>query len=305
MNYKLACKILDLDEIDYKNNKNKYKKQYKFFALKYHPDKNNDGKDNFLQIHEAYDFLKVFYESSYFEEVFYELKQENLQTEYEYLLFDFLNCYACPIFISFIANLLLHFDSPIELENKFDENTFNLEQLWELYNFLKKYNNILHISDKIFTWLRSCIQNKYENESIIYLNPGVSDLLECNCFKLWEGDNYYIVPLWHNEIHFDIEGTTKKIMVFCEPEIKELNVEINEKNEIIVEHELKIDNLLLDNENVIIMLGKKQLKISLETVFLKRIQYIRIVNQGIPKINKQDIYNIEEKNDIIVKLILL
>ena len=76
-------------------------------------------------------------------------------------MFSFLNTYACPVLSSLIYRLLLNFDSSanIDLEN----STFNVDQLWELYYFLKKYKNILHINDNIFNYLRNHIQNKYKN----------------------------------------------------------------------------------------------------------------------------------------------
>jgi hypothetical protein len=51
------------------------------------------------------------------------------------------------------------------------------------------------------------------------------------------------------------------------------------------------------------MLGKKTLNVPLDKILMKPLQYIRIPNQGIPKIDKNDIYNVNKKNDIIIKLI--
>ena len=47
----------DILEINEYSSKEEIRKQYKKLSLKYHPDKNKDGTDNFLKIKEAYDIL--------------------------------------------------------------------------------------------------------------------------------------------------------------------------------------------------------------------------------------------------------
>ena len=53
------------------------------------------------------------------------------------------------------------------------------------------------------------------------------------------------------------------------------------------------------------MIGDKIFYILSSELFIKREQYYRIKNQGLTKINEEDIYNVSEKADIIVKIIMV
>lgn len=304
MDYKKACFMLDIDSSDPQINIQMVRKKYKLLALQYHPDKNKhqDSKDKFIEIKEAYDFLELYLQTDC--DCEYEESKSNDTTseysEYTELLYYFLNAYASPVLSHIISKLLLNTESftykTIELLDK--------EDMWEMYHFLKKYNKILNISDEILMKMRTWIHDKYKDDIIVYLNPSLQDLLEYNCYKLWEKDEYYVVPLWHSEVHFDMKGTSHKIMVFCEPEIKHPHVSINEENEIIIEHKVALNKALLDNPYITFTIGKKIISIPVEQVHLKSVQYIRIPEQGIPKIDKHSIYSVQNKHDIIVKLLL-
>jgi curved DNA-binding protein CbpA len=305
MDYKRACLTLDIDFNIKQLDLLLIRKQYKLLALKYHPDKNKHCKNKFIEIKEAYDFLESYInidasvrEEEEEEEEKEEDKSKDL-SEYTQLLYFFLTAYASPVLIHIISNMILDTDSitfkTIESMEK--------EDLWEIYHFLKKYNKILNLDEHLFEQIRTWINEKYTNDTFYYLNPSLADLLECNCYKLWDNNKYYIVPLWHNEVHFDVENTNNKIIVFCDPEMNDTNISVNEHTEIIAEYRVAFDKHLLENSWISFMLGKKTLNVPLDKILMKPLQYIRIPNQGIPKIDKNDIYNVNKKNDIIIKLI--
>ena len=317
MDYKRACLTLDIDFNIKRLDLLLIRKQYKLLALKYHPDKNKHCKNKFIEIKEAYDFLESYIniDASVREEEEEEEKGEkgnngnnenngnkgehNNDSEYTQLLYFFLTAYASPVLIHIISNMIVNTKS---ITFKTIES-LEKEDLWEIYHFLKKYNQILKLDEHLFEQIRKWINDKYTNDTFYYLNPSLNDLLECNCYKLWDNNKYYIVPLWHNEVHFDVENTKNKIIVFCDPEISDTNISINEHTEIIAEYHVAFDNHLLETPKMSFMVGKKTLNIPLEQISMKPLQYIRIQNQGIPKIDKNDIYHVTKKNDIIVKLI--
>ena len=305
MNYKTACLTLDIDFNIERLDLVLIRKQYKLLALKYHPDKNKHCENKFIEIKEAYDYLESYIniDASVREE---EDKEEETRendnkdhSEYTQLLYFFLSAYASPVLIHIISNMILDTGS---ITFKTIESLEN-EDLWEIYHFLKRYNQILNLDEHLFEQIRKWINEKYTNDTFYYLNPSLNDLLECNCYKLWDNNKYYIVPLWHNEVHFDVENTNNKIIVFCDPEISDANISINENTEIIAEYNFAFDKHLLENSRISFILGKKRLVIPLDHISIKPLQYIRIPNQGIPKIDKNDIYNVTKKNDIIIKLI--
>ena len=305
MDYKRACLTLDIDFNIKRLDLALIRKQYKLLALKYHPDKNKHCKNKFIEIKESYDFLESYIniDASVREE---EEKEEdkdhskdNDHSEYTQLLYYFLTAYASPVLIQIISNIILNTESI----------TFNTieslekEDLWDIYHFLKKYNQMLNLDESLFEQIREWINEKYTNDTFYYLNPALNDLLECNCYKLWDNDKYYIVTLWHNEVHFDVENTNNKIIVFCDPEISDTNITINEHTNIVAEYHVAFDKHILENSSMSFMLENKWFNIPLEKISMKPLQYIRIPNQGIPKIDKNDIYNVIKKNDIIIKLI--
>jgi hypothetical protein len=52
------------------------------------------------------------------------------------------------------------------------------------------------------------------------------------------------------------------------------------------------------------MIGDKSFDILVSELLMKREQYYRIKNQGLTKINEEDIYNVSERADIFVKIIM-
>ena len=63
----------------------------------------------------------------------------------------------------------------------------------------------------------------------------------------------------------------------------------------------ELPGLILNEATTSITVGDNSFDILVSDLWMKREQYYRIKNQGIPK--SDDIYNISEKSDIIVKII--
>ena len=61
----------------------------------------------------------------------------------------------------------------------------------------------------------------------------------------------------------------------------------------------------MNNSSINIIIGDKTFYILVSQLLMKREQYYRIKNQGLTKINEEDIYNVSEKADIIVKIIMV
>jgi hypothetical protein len=75
----------------------------------------------------------------------------------------------------------------------------------------------------------------------VILNPLLDDLLGDNVYKLQWKDATLCVPLWHNEMVFDISG--QELEVCCSP-ILPANVDIDENNQILVHIEVAASTLL-------------------------------------------------------------
>ena len=95
-------------------------------------------------------------------------------------------------------------------------------------------------------------------------------------------------------------------MVICEPELPP-NIKIDENNnniwiETIIDANSLVD-LILNNASIPIKIGNLELSILISDLHIKKEQFYRIKGQGLSRI-KPNIYDVSEKSDIIVKVIL-
>ena len=183
----------------------------------------------------------------------------------------------------------------------------NKEMAFDIYNFLSKYKNILHISQELLDNLIEIVQKKYEDVMEYYkLNPSIDDLLENNVYKLYVNDQLFLVPLWHNELYFESSelNNFKEIIVSCEPELSK-NIKIDENNNLVVKIEFNLNdlpNLIMNEGNIFFNIGKKEFYVPVNKLYMTKNQYYKIKNEGLSKINENDIYDVTNKSDIIVNI---
>ncbi len=306
MNYKTALDILEIDmsEKKYSDINLEYlKKQYHKLALQNHPDKNgntSDSKAKFQVINEAYEYLKR-------EINFNEQGEKSTSTVY----IDILQSFLSEIFAGKYNDKFYEIIKKIivkKIPNKLFKE-LNKEMAFDIYNFLSKYKNILHINQEILDNLMEVVHKKYEDVMEYYkLNPSIDDLFENNVYKLYVNEQLFLVPLWHNELYFESSelNNFKEIIVSCEPELSK-NIKIDENNNLIVKIEFRsndLPNLIINNGEIFFNIGKKELSIPVNKLYMKPNQYYRIKNEGLSKINENDIYDVSTKSDIIVNITL-
>jgi hypothetical protein len=305
MNYKNAFEILEIDftHTKYSDLSLEYlKKQYKKLALKHHPDKNGntiESNEKFKQINEAYNYLKREYN---FEEDFI-AENDDLNSS---LYCDILRGFMKTVFEGKYTDILSKIVSDIMSAGKkisvklFDD--LDKDTALNIYTFLSNYRSTLHLNQEILDNIREIVVKKYDNVDVYKLNPGINDLLNNNLYKLYVNDELFLVPLWHNESYFD--GSGCEIIVICDPELPQ-GVTIDDDNNICVNKEIygysDLINMIYLNESIKVNIGENDYEIPISNLHMKREQYYRIKNQGLSK-NKQDIYDVSEKTDIIVKI---
>ena len=304
MNYKVAFEILEinLDEVSYNDISYEYlKKQYRKLALKNHQDKNGntfESNEKFKQINEAYTYLKRELNHNDTED---SSSQSSLYTD---ILTNFMKTVFqgdYTIILSKIVNDIMIAGKKISVK-LFDDldknNTLNI------YIFLSNNRSILHLKQTDLDIIRAIVVKKYDSVEVYELNPSINDLLNNNVYKLYINDNLYLVPLWHNVSYFDCSSC--EIIVLCEPDLPN-NITIDNDNNICIETELLINDIheMIQNNSVLIInIGTTNFSISLSNLYMKSEQYYRIKGKGLSKI-KQDIYDVLDKNDIIVKIKIL
>lgn len=286
MNRKTACKILHLDE---KYNDNDLKRQYRLMALKFHPDKNKD-KDttsDFQNIQLAYVFLSELNNRPRTED------EKTFFTNFENYD-EILKCFVNFVIKNkFSLKLLLELDIEVlvlivNLLNGYIEN-----QNWIIYKE--------HII-KIKTEVERIIEERNISIETVFLEPTIDDLFEQKIFCLKRNEQIYLVPLWHTEMTFkDISNDT--FIVRCEPNLDD-HLDIDEYNNVIIHLKYEIANLL-DNENIQFNIGKKEFKIHVDDVMIKREQSLMYPHLGIPRINDKDFEKNIEIGDVVVRLTLV
>lgn len=314
MNYKEAFNVLEID-----NNNTKYqdlsleylKKRYRKMALQYHPDKNGntlESTEKFKIINEAYNFLKRDLKYLKPEDFINENDDDFLddsQSIYLNVLKNFIKSVMENNYIDITAKIV----NDILLAGK--KITFKIfedldkDTALNVYIFLSRYKSILYFNEELLENVRQIVLNKYENVEIYKLNPSINDLMQNNFYKLYVENKLYLVPLWHNESYYD--GSGCEIIAICEPDLPN-NIKIDDENNLLVEIKVyaykDLPEMILNDKSLTFEIGEKVFSINISNLYMKKEQYYCLKGQGLTKI-KKDIYDISDKSDIIVKIILI
>ena len=265
MNFDKAIEILELER---NFNRKDLKKAYYKKAIKYHPDKNNGDKikeDIFKKVNESYIFLEHENNNCI----------DDLDTSFASILkkfFDFMvpemNVEKKDIDSTVEAIIKKCKKASIGLFEKLSK-----ERSLEIYCFLSKNKDVFSLESELLKNMAEIIKNKVKNDNIIILNPDINDLMNDKIYKLNYNNNTFYVPLWSNELIFeDISGND--IVIKCIAEIPE-NMYIDENNILHINIRKDIKNLLNEKE-LIVVVGEKSFKINASKIKLTKYQMLKI-----------------------------
>jgi hypothetical protein len=314
---------IDLNEIELTNLDISFiKSKYHKMALKWHPDKNENAEATckFQSINDAYKYL---------EETIHKInKDENVnndsKTYNEFvssssckesnIYIDILSTFICSLLNGSYTDLFIKVVKEIVIDYKglslsYLKEIFSdleKESSMEVFHFLNKYKDILYINEETLELVSLIIKDKYKNDRVFILKPLIKDLWENNIYKLYLDDKLYLVPLWHNELYFDAKDGTE-IIVLIQPLLEE-NLSIDENNNIIVTKKICIEKelkgLITNGNFVSLFVGGKEFQLSLSELFIKKVQIVTLKGKGISRVLEKDMYNVSNKADIIIKIIL-
>lgn len=306
MNYENACSILKINS-NHELSIDLVKKQYRFFALKYHPDKNGaeDAAKKFIDVKSAYEYLSNYLEydnseNEYEDDDDYAFSEGD-KNSYKNLLFSFLSNLVVPETGDSILKLILH-----RISNTCEEKAIEiLEKLdktiaIKIYEVIQRNGEIFHFSPDFYSRLEAIFKEKIKDDEYIILNPDINDLFENNLYKLTVDGSIYAVPLWHHELIYDNSGSD--IYVRCKPSLPE-NISIDNKNKIIVCVKRKMVDIWQDG-GLNIQLGTRSLWIDANKLKISKYQTYVLEKEGISKINTVNIYDVSKRTDIIVDIMI-
>ena len=315
MDYKSAFKILDinLNETTYQDiTLELLKKKYHKQALLNHPDKNGntlESNEKFKKINEAYDYLKR--EISYSNHDINDTNENNSKESESFSSWNnILQMFIVEIskgnYSESFSNIVKEIVSGCKnITLKLFDN-LDKETCLNIYSFLSKYHSVLHLSEDILEQVKNIVLQKYESVEIYKLNPSIYDLLNNNIYKLYVNNELFFVPLWYNEVYFETTG--REIIVYCVPEIPE-HISLDDDNNIYIDYEIQssdITRLIVENELIDVSLCENiNFEIPLSELYMKKEQYYKLKNKGISKGKDNDIHDISNKSDIIVKITIV
>lgn len=309
MNYEKACKLLCIDNLP--PSMTDIKKQYRIKALQYHPDKNLENPlagQQFQEIYAAYEYLIQYTNGgtdvdedvdTEFDDEFADYEQTADKSTYRWLLYKFLkttlaSCSQNRMFYVIIQRVTSSCESKaIDILSKVDKFT-----LTKVYDILKLYEDVFHFSEEFKTKIEELLHNKYKNDECIILNPTIDDLFADNLYKLTVNGIVYIVPLWHHELVYDNSGSD--IYVKCSPILPD-NVRIDNKNNIHANVTYKIQDIF-GKSSIEYTIGQMVVTVIPSSLKLIETQTVTYHQQGISRINTENVYDVLKRGDIVLHI---
>lgn len=283
MNYHRACEVLEI--VDSVTTIETVRKQYKYLALKWHPDKNpaTNAADKYREIKEAHDFLLDKLDKGFVPQIgrdnyagiasmFFETLYNN--EHFQRKIFH-------PLLMMIVG---MCEEKALAFMSRLDPDRAS-----KLCVILESYKHVLHLSDEFFDKIRE--RQDDSDKRHILLNPNIDDLMMSNVCKL-EG---IIVPLWHSLLEYEKEG----LIVHCLPELPP-NIWIDE-DVLNIEIENSADQLWKTGK-LEFSIGSIKKSVKMERIRFCKRQIVELEGEGIPVADRENVFNVSKNGMLKVHL---
>lgn len=303
MNYKDACRILGIEK---KHTIEMAKKAYYKKALQVHPDKGGDEKE-FKLLHEAYQRV---------------LAMEDGSRQYGDGDDDFGDIYCKLDYSKLLKKALRWLDKDVTWDDVFIRTTFktilttcenmsieifkklSVEKSIKFLNIITKHKLIFSLKTETIHKMEEILREKM-NDNIIVLSITIDDLLNDTIYKLLINDHEYYIPLWHKYFYIKDENNVMVMNdVTLNNSTNQGHIIRYDNNDILWKMNIKLQDIF-DKGYILLNLGiKKSLKIYANELKLVKNQVYTFKNQGVLKVNKNNIYDTSDRADIYIEISL-
>lgn len=306
MNIQDALRNMELDtcEISGLTSEN-VKRQYRKMALKLHPDKNGNTPEStkrFQELSESYNVLikivedtptdndDIFTTFSSTQSGYFEVLKQFIKSTIENMPSDYLT-----------EKIKLILENCQDISVNLFEN-IDRDTSLTIFQFLSTYRQILYIQDDTLERVKTIIQNKFEELEIYTIEPSIHDLLVDNVYRLKIEGEEFLVPLWHKEMYFDMNNG-KELLVLCQPLLPE-GWWIDDNNNLYGVCNISFTKQLLDYIVLPINIdnNKHILNVPMKMLSFEREQKIYLKGRGMLRINENNMYDNEDRRDLILNI---
>ena len=295
MDLQKACDILGITKENF--TMKSVKKAYYQKALETHPDKckGQITSPTFNEVQEAYKLL-----SNCSDEFVDEINRPK-DTTYSSFLSNFISStIGINVKSDKIAQTLLNIKAGYEDATIRMFSDLNRHDAVKLYSYLEQYSVMFGFNKDIMSKLKLIVEKKIGKDTFITLNPTLANVLRNDVFKLERDNDTYCIPLWHDELEYDLDN--QSLIVSISPILPD-NMTIDEDNNLHIALKLEVSEIF-GQDTYKIDLICKTISVNVREIMLKPKQTICFPNQGIARINTKNMFSIGKLAHIFVHITL-
>lgn len=295
MDLQKACDVLGITKENF--TVRSVKKAYYQKALETHPDKCNGqlSSPTFAEVQEAYTLL-----SNCSDEFVNEINAPKDSTYSSFLSSFISSTIGIEVQSDQIAQTLLNIKAGYEDATIRMFSDLNRNNAVKMYSYLEQYAGMFGFNKDIMGKLKSIVDKKIGKDTFITVNPTLANVLKNDVFRLERDDDTYCIPLWHDELEYDIDD--QSLIISVNPILPD-NMTIDEDNNLHIILRLKVSEIF-GQDTYKIDLMCKSVSVNVREIMLKPKQTVCFPNQGIAKINTKNMFSVGKLAHIFVHITL-
>ena len=267
--------------------------------MKYHPDHNHEdatrSTERFQELYSAYEYLCIHLN------IEREEKEEiNNNDDYVSLFKKFLSSeYDIHIDTTTIVGDLIQGckTASFKVFENLDKKT-----AMNVFQYMEEYSEILGMDDTIKNNLKDILREKIKDDVLIVLNSTIDNLFNADIYKLDHNGELYYVPMWHDEVTYDMQcDTAKQLVVKCIPDLPQ-HMKVDHNNHLHIYINVCFTTLLNRETIAVPICNERLFEIPVCELRIMKKQVYTFYRMGIPLIHTENIFSIEKKGNVYVHI---